>query len=540
MKKSKLLLVVLSAAALAAGGALAGCNNGQHTHTYSNDWSKDADGHWHVATCDDLKEGDKDYKKDFAAHEWGNDDECDVCGYVRDHVSKVTLNKTELKLGLGNLEAELTATVEGGGTVKWESDNPDVVAVNEDTGYVEAFKPGAATISAKMVGGAEGDVATCEVVVDNGYYLIGGMDPDWNKVGVFGQSGVIYFMPTDTEGIYKTESTELPKLGNFQVAPVGDTTGDWYKKAFNGDYIAAGDTVLSKNDGGNIAVEKHGKYTITLDLTGETAVVSGVCDQEISDGDVEDVYYIIGSANTTSAWAPVTDAAAAGNYVFTSKGDGTYGLTVELSKGTEFKVAIVGMAWNGALGESAIPRDLIGNNGSATVDTAYKLTWTSSDNIGVGLSGKYIFTLNPDGEANNKLSYTFKATENTETVIEETIIHYYIKGAKITSWQNKTTDEYELKETEAGSGIYTMTIAMEADDEFMFYSMNVGAETGTATTGDKYIQSKHLADGLTCVVSGGTNIKTVDAGNYTFTYDSTTQKLSVTFSAAATAPEATA
>ena len=85
-----------------------------------------------------------------------------------------------------------------------------------------------------------------------------------------------------------------------------------------------------------------------------------------------------------------------------------------------------------------------------------------------------------------------------------------------------------------------MTIAMEADDEFMFYSMNVGAETGTATTGDKYIQSKHLADGLTCVVSGGTNIKTVDAGNYTFTYDSTTQKLSATFSAAATAPEVTA
>lgn len=540
MKKSKLLLVVLSAAALAAGGALAGCNNGQHTHTYSNDWSKDADGHWHVATCDDLKEGDKDYKKDFAAHEWGNDDECDVCGYVRDHVSKVTLNETELKLGIGNLEAELTATVEGGGTVTWESDNPSVVAVNEDTGYVEAFKPGAATITAKMVGGAEGDVATCEVVVADGYYLIGGMDPAWNKVGVFGQSGVIYFMPTETAGIYKTESTELPKLGNFQVAPVGDTTGDWYKKAFNGDYIAAGDTVLSKNDGGNIAVEKHGKYTITLDLTGETAVVSGVCDQEISDGDVEDVYYIIGSANTTSAWDPVTDAAAAGNYVFTSKGDGTYGLTVELAKGTEFKVAIVGMAWNGALGESAIPRDLIGNNGSATVDTDYKLTWTSSDNIGVGLSGKYIFTLNPDGEANNKLSYTFEATENTETVIEETIIHYYIKGAKITSWQNKTTDEYELKETEAGSGIYTMTIAMEADDEFMFYSMNVGAETGTATTGDKYIQSKHLADGLTCVVSGGTNIKTVDAGNYTFTYDSTTQKLSATFSAAATAPEVTA
>ena len=31
-------------------------------------------------------------------------------------------------------------------------------------------------------------------------------------------------MPTETEGIYKTNSFELPRLGNFQVAPVGDTT----------------------------------------------------------------------------------------------------------------------------------------------------------------------------------------------------------------------------------------------------------------------------------------------------------------------------
>lgn len=542
MKKSKLLLVVLSAAALAAGGALAGCNNGQHTHTYSNDWSKGADGHWHVATCDDLKEGDKDYKKDFAAHEWGNDDECDVCGYVRDHVSKVTLNKTELKLGLGNLEAELTATVEGGGTVTWESDNPNVVAVNEDTGYVEAFKPGAATITAKMVGGAEGDVATCEVVVDDGYYLIGGMDPAWNKVGVFGQSGVVYFMPTETAGIYKTESTELPKLGNFQIAPVGDTTGDWYKKAFNGDYIAAGDTVLSKNDGGNIAVEKHGKYTITLDLTGETAVVSGVCDEEIDDGDVEDVYYIIGSANTTSAWDPVTDAAAAGNYVFTSKGDGTYGLTVELSKGTEFKVAIVGMAWNGALGESAIPRDLIGNTGSATVDTDYKLTWTSSDNIGVGLSGKYIFTLNPDGEANNKLSYTFEATEDTETGTEVTVLHYYIKGDALTvenGWNVGTLEDYELKETGENTGVYSLTIELKNSGGFMFWSSAEGKDgTVTGTQVDYFNNSNSTFTAEGDCVTATTNYSPTAAGWYTITLNPETKAL--TFSYSATAPEATA
>lgn len=621
MKKSKILLAVVASTMLAVGGGvLAGCNKTQHSHTYSDDWKSDATGHYHVATCDDLKEGDKDYKKDFAEHVWGDDDECDVCHYKKapapvteytvtlsvgegtlpdgapttlttvngklaslptptapagktfdgwytaatdgtkvttdytftgetktvtiyavyvGETVTVTLNETELKLGIGNLEAELSATVSGGGTVTWESDNPEVVSVGEENGYVEALKPGAATITATVVGGEAS--ATCEVVVADGYYLIGGMDSAWNKVGVFGQSGVIYFMPTETEGIYKTESTELPKLGNFQIAPVGDTSGDWYKKAFNGDYIATGDTVLSKNEGGNIAVEKHGKYTITLDLTGETAVVSGVCDQEIDDGDVEDIYYIIGSANATSGWTEINDAAVAGNYVFASNGDGTYGLTVELSKGTEFKVAIVGMAWNGALGESAIPRDLIGNNGSATVDTDYKLTWTSSDNIGVGLSGKYIFTLNPDGEANNKLSYTFEATEDTETGTEVTVLHYYIKGDALTvdnGWNVGALEAYELKETGENTGIYTLTIELKNSGGFMFWSSAEGKDgTVTGTQVDYFNNSNSTFTAEGDCVTATTNYAPTAAGWYTITLNPETKAL--TFSYSATAPEVT-
>lgn len=541
MKKSKILAAVVAAAVLSvSGGVLAGCNN-EHKHTYSDDWAKDETGHWHVATCDDLKEGDKDYKSGFAAHVWGDDDECDVCHYTRTPpapVSKVTLNKSELTLGIGNLEAELTATVDGGGTVTWASDNPTVVAVNEETGYVEAFKPGAATITATMVGGT--DTATCEVVVEDGYYLIGGQDSAWNKVGVFGQSGVVYFMPTDTEGIYKTESTELPKLGNFQVALVGDTSGDWHKKAFNGDYIATGDTVLSKNDGGNIAVEKHGKYTITLDLTGEKAVVSGVCDQVIDDGDEKDVYYIIGSANTTSGWTTVTDATAAGDYVFTDNGDGTYTLTVDLTKGTEFKVAIAGLAWNGALGESAIPRELIGVTGTATADTDYKLTFTSSDNIGVGLSGKYTFTLNPKGGTNDKLSYTFEATDDTETGDEVIVLHYYIKGDALNvdnGWNVGTAEAYELKETTAGSGIYTLTIELKATGGFMFWSSAEGKDgTVTGVQADYFNNSNSTFTADGDCVTATTNYAPTAAGWYTITLNPTTKAL--TFSYSATEPQA--
>ena len=62
MKKAKLLATLAAAAVLAVGGGvIAGCSDG-HTHTYStgDDWGKDATSHWHYATCDDLKEGDKD------------------------------------------------------------------------------------------------------------------------------------------------------------------------------------------------------------------------------------------------------------------------------------------------------------------------------------------------------------------------------------------------------------------------------------------------------------------------------------------------
>ena len=88
MKKSKAFVAAVTATVLAmGGGALAGC---KHSHEYSKDWTHDAEGHWHVAVCDDLKSGDKDYTKDYAAHVWGDDDTCDVCAYTRTPTPSVT------------------------------------------------------------------------------------------------------------------------------------------------------------------------------------------------------------------------------------------------------------------------------------------------------------------------------------------------------------------------------------------------------------------------------------------------------------------
>ncbi|MDE6676876.1 MAG: hypothetical protein K2K12_04100 [Clostridia bacterium] len=82
MGKKKAILATLTAATLALGcGAFVAC--GGHTHTYSDKWDSNAEGHWHSATCDDLKEGDKDYTNGYAAHVWGDDNECDVCHYIK-------------------------------------------------------------------------------------------------------------------------------------------------------------------------------------------------------------------------------------------------------------------------------------------------------------------------------------------------------------------------------------------------------------------------------------------------------------------------
>lgn len=537
MKKAKLLATLAAAAVLAVGGGvIAGCSNG-HTHTYStgDDWGKDATSHWHYATCDDLKEGDKDYKIDVADHVWGTGDsadKCTVCKYQKpaSPATEISLNKTELALSIDKTEDTLEATLNGTGTVTWSSSDDTVVLVGE-TGAVEALKPGTATITATITGTEI--KKTCAVTVADAYYIIGGMDSKWNKAGAFG-GNFAYFMPTETEGVYQTNSFELRRYGNFQVAPVGDTTNDWYKKAFNGDYINAEDAVLSKNRGGNIAVQKHGKYTITLDLRGGKAVVSGGCDEKIDDDNVKDIYYIRGTANTTSGDNPANDVATAGGYVFTENNDGTHSLTVELARGKEFKVAIIGLEYDGSLAEWAVPRDLIGDKNTATVDTKYKLTWTDSDNICVGLSGRYTFTLDPDGGTHNSLSYTFEKTDETETA--PAVLHYYIKGDALTAdngWNVGTVDAYELKETAADSGVYTITIELKGTGAFMFWACAEDKD-GTVTEA----QADYFNGGNTtltaandCVTVSGSNYAPAAAGWYTITLNPKDRTLNISYSA---------
>lgn len=96
MKKSFLILLSVLLIAMLA---FAGCNNNEdennseanstgntegqtegtteHTHTFAEEWSSDAENHWHASTCDH-----KDEKSDVAAHvDEDGDGMCDVCKY---------------------------------------------------------------------------------------------------------------------------------------------------------------------------------------------------------------------------------------------------------------------------------------------------------------------------------------------------------------------------------------------------------------------------------------------------------------------------
>ena len=143
-----------------------------HEHRYG-DWSKDGTNHWHECTDADCPNQSESIK-DKAAHVYDDDADttCNVCGYVRTvtpeiiPVSRITLNKTETSISVGNSET-LTATVApenaANKALTWASSDEDVATVAPD-GTVTAVKAGAATITATAADGS-GKSAVCKVTV---------------------------------------------------------------------------------------------------------------------------------------------------------------------------------------------------------------------------------------------------------------------------------------------------------------------------------------------------------------------------------------
>lgn len=74
--KKLLLLGLICCLAVACFSAVS-CES--HEHTFSSEWTSDENNHWHAATC-----GHDNEKKDEAAHTFGENGKCTVCGYGKD------------------------------------------------------------------------------------------------------------------------------------------------------------------------------------------------------------------------------------------------------------------------------------------------------------------------------------------------------------------------------------------------------------------------------------------------------------------------
>lgn len=632
MKNKKLLaaFATLALSSAAALGVLAGCGE-EHEHTYSDKWTSDSTGHWHSATCDDLKEGDKDYKQGFAEHVWGDDDECDVCKYKRTPVVTeytVTLDAHGGTLaGAGTVKTvngklavlpdaptaaqpELTfngwyTAAEGGEKItvdtvfnkdatihaQWRATDgiytqdgelvealgwvdPSDTALKQYGGTGIELEAGAVfklkiegnvlshaagTLELWLASGCHGvdfDQASGTFTVKAGnarafdiyakyyedntpcwsIYISDGLKDELHAGGAYlvgsGWQGANWNLAQENyidpdKGITVNLSADADfKITDCLDVIEGENRGWKYN---NPKYYAVKDDVAgylnfaNVSASGNVAVLTPGEYKITVQGEGDNikfifTPAEGLAPAPVEDKFVKDGFYLAGDFAADS-WK-----VKEGLYI-----DPEVGLKVTFKKGSQFQIIRSKdgqgtAAWE--YGAASFYKMAVGK------EEGY-INLTGNDNKAVLTAGEYTITLDNSGETP---VFVITPAADLRPDTEETVLHYYIKGSKVTNnWQELKDDQHELKETAAGSGIYEMTIEMEANDLFMFYSVNVGVDSGNMSSGDKYIKAQHLVAGTSCVVDEGGNIKTVAAGTYTFSFDSSTEKLTVTFDAPAEA-----
>lgn len=259
--KRKLLAALMAATVLAVGGGvLAGCNpaDAGHTHKYSTDWGKDETGHWHYATCDDLKEGDKEYKKDFAAHEYGDDDECDICHYVKEE-TPVTEHTIKLDANGG--------TIDGAETKNVETKN----------GKIESLPTPTAPEGHEFVGWYTEDVDGDEVTTDTVFTADG---------TIYAHYVVVYTITLDAgEGTLET-TTVKAKGGKVEELPTPTAPGNlqfvgWFTEAEGGEEVTL-ETEFEEDT--TIYAHYASVYTVHLEVGSQGVLPEGAEDTLTTEG----------------------------------------------------------------------------------------------------------------------------------------------------------------------------------------------------------------------------------------------------------------
>lgn len=202
-------------------------------------------------------------------------------------------------------------------------------------------------------------------------------------------------------------------------------------------------------------------------------------------------------------------------------------LTIDLHAGDAFQLTVLLesgiLDYNNKDGARASFRNLVGADEYMEAATGLD----ENKNISVKQDGNYTLTLTTDSNtSNNRL--TVKRNGDAKPVEVQEVVNYYIKGAGITGWANVFSTATRFV---AGTdGKHTLTVQLKANEEFMFM--------GAVTKGDEikensqYFNITNVDEASLDLFTGTGNIKTKEAGKYTFVLDPESKTISATKSAA--------
>lgn len=286
-------------------------------------------------------------------------------------------------------------------------------------------------------------------------------------------------------------------------------------------------------------------FDFSQPVTGDLSVFAGFME------DKEDTrtFAILGSGKSpllsVSSWGKVINEE---HYLTKAEGENVYSITLDLCEGDEFQFAI-DTSWSNQRGGGYLTSTEAGGVSYFSVSGGLSDT-TRKANIKCQKDGNYTFTLTThpgadvydtedsyySEESKENFNYnpydTISFTYNGEMQGEmaELTTTYYIKGAKVTEWQDKYEEQFAFRED---GGIHTLVIELEEGDEFLMTSL-VTAADGSSSVGNEYVRYSNITDEASLAFVDGTesyNIVAKAAGTYTFTYDPGTTQLTVGFEA---------
>ena len=309
-----------------------------------------------------------------------------------------------------------------------------------------------------------------------------------------------------------------PTLNKAITAGCGIVKTTSWKLHWNGGETSAfSGLVAGKAYVVTLKLDKTGDCEI-LEYTGEADILEPYTPEENPDVDpaVDTREFFIKGAGKS----PALDNWGAGTKMTKAEDKNEYTITVDLYVGDAFKIATGN--WSAEFGPSSIEKEV--------EETAY---FGGTSNIECLVEGKYTFTLTTDPTDASKDTLVWERIGDA-AVIEETVTHFYIKGTAVAGgWEVAAGEATELTAKEGEDGVYERSFDLVAG-ALMFYSQEVGKETGNVSAGTAEIKNSHIDDDSRDVVGTSTdgNIIIENAGTYTFTYNSSTKKVTITFTPA--------